>query len=81
MGLFEVWWFARRVSHVAAVLLCAWGPAPVCSQPSSKFPLAYARYTHPLDQEADEGSVVVPQEEASQDADSHPVNADLLKQE
>ncbi len=58
-----------------------WGPAPVCSQPSSKFPLAYARYTHPLDQEADEGSVVVPQEEASQDADSHPVNADLLKQE
>ena len=25
--------------------------------------LAYARYTHPLDQEADEGSLVVPQEE------------------
>ena len=43
-----------------------WGPAAVCSQPSAKFPLAYyARYSHPLDQEADEGSLVVPQEEAS----------------
>jgi hypothetical protein len=56
-----------------------WGPASVCSQPSSKFPLAYyARYTHPLDQGPDEGSLAVPQEEASEDADYDPVNADLL---
>ena len=33
--------------------------------------LAYARYSHPLDQEADEGSLVAPQEEEkeSEDAD------------
>jgi hypothetical protein len=31
--------------------------------------LAYARYTHPLDQEADEACLVAPQEEASEDAD------------
>jgi hypothetical protein len=65
-----VWWFARGVSLVAAVLLYAGGLPLFYSQPSSKFPLAYyARYTHPLDQEADEGSLVVPQQEASEDAD------------
>jgi spore coat protein A, manganese oxidase len=44
------------------------------------FPLAYARYAHPLDQEAHEGCLIVPQEEASQDANQGPANADLLKQ-
>jgi hypothetical protein len=33
------------------------------------FELAYARYTHLLDQEADESSLVALQEEASEDAD------------
>jgi hypothetical protein len=36
-----VWWFARSVSLVAAVLLCFRWPTPG---------------THPLDHEADEGS-------------------------
>jgi hypothetical protein len=57
------------VARIARRGALRWGPASWCSQPSSMFELAYARYTHPLDQEADEGSLVVPQVEASEDAD------------
>jgi hypothetical protein len=59
------WTSAGRIAAAATLLLGA--AASFCSQPSSKCPLAYAQYTHPLDQEADEGSLVVPQE--SEDAD------------
>jgi hypothetical protein len=53
-----------------------WGLPLVCCQPSSKVPLGYyARYTHPLDQEADEGSLVVPQEEEASDLAAIPPSA------
>jgi hypothetical protein len=59
------WTSAGRIAAATTLILGA--AATFCSQPSSKCPLAYAQYTHPLDQEADEGSLVVPQE--SEDAD------------
>jgi hypothetical protein len=63
-------WASAGCIATAATLVVG-AAASFCSQPSSTFPLAYARHTHPpLDQGADEGSLVVPQEEeASQDAD------------
>jgi hypothetical protein len=54
------WTSAGRIAAAATLILSA--AASFCSQPSSKFPLAYAPYTHRLHQEADEGSLVVPQE-------------------
>ena len=61
------WTSAGRIA--AAVTLVLGAAASFCSQPSSKFPLAYARYAHLPDQHADEASLVVPEEEASEDAD------------
>ena len=61
------WTSAGRIAAAATLILGA--AASFCSQPSSKCPLSYAQYTHPLDQEADEGSLVVPLKDASEDAD------------
>jgi hypothetical protein len=60
------WTSASRIASAATLVLSA--AASFCSQPSSTFPLSYARYAHLLDQQADEDSLVVPQEEASEDA-------------
>jgi hypothetical protein len=56
----ENWTSAGHIAATTTLVLGA--AASFCSQPSSKFPLAYAPYTHRLHQEADEGSLVVPQE-------------------
>jgi hypothetical protein len=61
------WTSASRIAAAATLVLGA--AASFCSQPSSTFPLAYARYAHLPDQHADEASLVVPEEEASEDAD------------
>ena len=77
MELFRAWRCARGVSLVAAVLLCA--GAFLCLLPTELEVSAALTPAHspPLDQGADEGYLTVPQEEA-QEADKHPVNADLL---
>jgi hypothetical protein len=61
-------WASAGCIATAATLVVG-AAASFCSQPSSTFPLAYARYAHLLDQHADEASLVVPEEEASEDAD------------
>jgi hypothetical protein len=61
------WTSAGRIAAAATLVLGV--AASFCSQPSSTFPLAYAQYTRPLDQEVDEGSLVVSQEEESENAD------------
>jgi hypothetical protein len=77
MELFKAWRFDRGVSLVAAVLLCA--GAFLCLLPTELEVSAALTPAHspPLDQVADEGYLAVPQEEA-QEADKHPINADLL---
>jgi hypothetical protein len=61
-------WASAGCIATAATLVVG-AAASFCSQPSSTFPLAYARYAHLPDQQADEASLVVPEEEASEDAD------------
>jgi hypothetical protein len=61
------WTSAGRIAAAATPILGA--ASSFCSRPSSTFPLAYARYAHLPDQHADEASLVVPEEEASEDAD------------
>ena len=64
-----MWWFARGVSLVAAVLLCAGGLPLSAPSRARSFPWPTPGTLTALDQGADEGSLVVPQEEASENAD------------
>jgi hypothetical protein len=59
-----VWWFARRVSLVAAVVLCAGGLPLFAASRAQRLGCPTPGTLTPLT-EVHEGSIVVPQEEAS----------------
>jgi hypothetical protein len=77
MGLFKAWRFVRGGCLVAAVLVCL--GVFLCILPTDLDVCTALTPAHspPLDRGADEGYLVVGQEEAQQ-ADKDPVHADLL---